>query len=111
MIDVGKYRSILETRLEELEALLQEIDKELDSHQSKDWEELAVEREGGDEVLERRGTDAQAEIAKIRAAQTRMAEDEFGYCVECGGDEIAEERLEVVPHTPPFCRKCAAKHD
>jgi RNA polymerase-binding transcription factor DksA len=108
MIDVGKYRSILEARLEELEALLQEIDKELDSHQSKDWEELAVEREG-DEVLERRGTDAQAEIAKIHAAMGRMAEEEFGYCVECG-DEVAEERLDVVPYTP-FCRKCAAKHD
>ncbi len=108
MIDVGKYRAILDARLKELESLLQEVDAELDSHQSKDWEELAVEREG-DEVLERRGTDAQAEIAKIRAAQARMEEDEFGYCVECG-DEIAEERLQLVPFTP-FCRTCAAKHD
>ena len=107
MIDVGKYRSILENRMGELETLMKEIEAELDSHQSKDWEELAVEREG-DEVLERRGTDAQAEIAKIRAAMDRMSEDEFGYCVDCG-DEIAEERLAVVPFTP-FCRKCAAKH-
>ncbi len=108
MIDVGKYSAILDARLKELEALLQEVDAELDSHQSKDWEELAVEREG-DEVLERRGTDAQAEIAKIRAAQARIEEGEFGYCVECG-DEIAEERLQLVPFTP-FCRTCAAKHD
>ncbi len=108
MIDVGKYSAILDARLKELEALLQEVDAELDSHQSKDWEELAVEREG-DEVLERRGTDAQAEIAKIRAAQARIDEGEFGYCVECG-DEIAEERLQLVPFTP-FCHTCAAKHD
>ncbi len=108
MIDVGKYSAILDARLKELEALLQEVDAELDSHQSKDWEELAVEREG-DEVLERRGTDAQAEIAKIRAAQARIDEGEFGYCVECG-DEIAEERLKLVPFTP-FCHTCAAKHD
>lgn len=107
MIDQGKYRRVLEARQAELEALLQEIEKELDSHQSKDWEELAVEREG-DEVLERRGTDAQAEIAKIKAALVRMEDDEFGYCVDCG-DDIAGDRLEVVPYTP-FCRKCAAKH-
>ncbi len=107
MTDVAKYRGVLEARMAELKALMQEIDKELDSHQSKDWEELAVEREN-DEVLERRGTDAQAEIAKIKAAITRMEEGEFGFCVECG-DEIAEDRLAVVPYTP-FCRKCAAKH-
>ncbi|MCI2398996.1 TraR/DksA family transcriptional regulator [Aliiroseovarius subalbicans] len=107
MTDVAKFRAVLENRQKELEALLQEIDEELDSHQSKDWEELAVEREG-DEVLERRGTDAQAEIAKIKAAMARMDEDEFGYCVDCG-DEVAAERLEIVPHTP-FCSKCAAKH-
>lgn len=107
MIDQGKYRTVLDARQAELEALLQEIEKELDSHQSKDWEELAVEREG-DEVLERRGTDAQAEIAKIKAALVRMEDDEFGYCVDCG-DDIAEDRLEVVPYTP-FCCKCAAKH-
>jgi len=107
MTDVAKYRGVLEARMAELKALMQEIDKELDSHQSKDWEELAVEREN-DEVLERRGTDAQAEIAKIKAAMIRMEEGEFGFCVECG-DEVAEDRLAVVPYTP-FCRKCAAKH-
>ena len=108
MTDAVKFRTILETRMAELTALLQEIDDELDSHQSKDWEELATERED-DEVLERRGTDAQAEIAKIKAAFARLDEGEFGYCVECG-DEIAGERLNVVPHTP-FCHTCAAKHD
>lgn len=106
MVDTAKYRSVLETRLAELKARLLEIDETLDSHQSKDWEELATEREG-DEVLERMGSSGKAEIAKITAALTRMDEGEFGYCVSCG-DEIAEERLDVVPHTP-FCRKCADK--
>ncbi|MGP1355336.1 MAG: TraR/DksA family transcriptional regulator, partial [Roseicyclus sp.] len=44
-------RQQLEDRLAALTERLQEIEEELDSHQSKDWEELAVEREG-DEVLE-----------------------------------------------------------
>lgn len=106
MIDTAKYRAILETRLAELIERLQGIDDELDSHQSKDWEELAVEREE-DEVLQHMGSSGKAEIAKIQAALTRMGEGEFGYCVSCG-DEISEERLDVVPYTP-FCRKCADK--
>ena len=104
MVKIAKYRAILEKREAELEARLQEIDAELDSHQSKDWEELATEREG-DEVLEHEGKLAQEEIAKIKAAYGRMEEGEFGYCVKCG-EEISTERLDVVPFTP-FCRNCA----
>jgi RNA polymerase-binding transcription factor DksA len=104
MNETAKYRALLEERQAELEARLREIDEELDSHQSKDWEELATEREG-DEVLEHEGALGKAEIAKIQAAFTRMDEGEFGFCVKCG-NEIAEERLDVVPHTP-FCRNCA----
>ncbi|WP_424943913.1 TraR/DksA family transcriptional regulator [Aliiroseovarius crassostreae] len=104
MTDTAKFRKILEDRLKELDVRLHEIEDELDSHQSKDWEELAVEREE-DEVLEGLGTSGQEEIVKIQAALGRMDDGEFGFCVKCG-DEISEERLEVVPHTP-FCRKCA----
>lgn len=106
MTDVAKFRAILEGRLKELNERLIDIDEELDSHQAKDWEELAVEREE-DEVLERMGATGQAEIAKINAALARMDEGEFGFCVSCG-DEISEERLDVLPHTP-FCRTCAAQ--
>ncbi|WP_432448927.1 TraR/DksA family transcriptional regulator [Aliiroseovarius marinus] len=107
MVDVAKYRSMLEARMKELDVRLHDIEEELDSHQSKDWEELAVEREE-DEVLEGLGTSGQAEIIKIRAAFTRMDEGEFGYCVDCGS-EVSAERLDVLPHTP-FCKDCAAKH-
>jgi len=105
MPDIAKYRPILQARLEELDERLHDIDDELDSHQSKDWEDLATEREE-DEVLEQMGTSGQAEIAQIKAALARMDEDAFGYCVTCG-DEISEARLDVLPQTP-FCRKCAA---
>jgi len=106
MVDTAKYREVLEARLTELQARLQEIDEALDSHQSKDWEELATEREG-DEVLEQMGSSGRVEITKIKAALDRVEEGEFGYCVSCG-DEISAERLDVVPHTP-FCRNCADK--
>lgn len=106
MPNAAKYRPILEARLKELDTRLHEIDDELDSHQSKDWEELAVEREG-DEVLERMGVSGEKEIAQITAALQRVEEGEFGYCVTCGG-EISDDRLDVVPHTP-FCQACAQK--
>jgi len=107
MADISKRRAALNDRLKELEARLLQIDEELDSHTTKDWEELAVEREE-DEVLEGMGLSAQAEIRMIKAALQRMDEGEYGYCVECG-DKISEERLDILPYTP-LCAKCAAKH-
>jgi len=107
MADIKKHRIALETRLQELKTRITQIDEELDSHNSKDWEELATEREE-DEVLEGMGLSAQSEIRIIKAAIARIKNDEYGYCVDCG-DVIAEERLDVLPFTP-FCRICAAKH-
>lgn len=107
MEDTKKRRATLESRLQELDERMHHIDQELDSHNSKDWEELATEREE-DEVLEGMGLSAQAEIRMIKAALVRMDADEYGDCVDCG-DEISKERLDILPFTP-FCRVCAAKH-
>ena len=104
MPDLAIRRTQLEERLAYLDARLRELDAELDSHQSKDWEELATEREG-DETLERLGQAGEAEMAQIRAALGRMDAGEYGICVTCG-DEISEERLDLLPFTP-FCRRCA----
>jgi len=106
MIDTAKFRALLESRKAELQSRMTEIDDMLDASQSKDWEELATERES-DEVLERMGAEGKAEMAKIEAALDRMEEGEFGYCVKCG-NEISTERLELLPHTP-FCRTCASQ--
>lgn len=94
----------LRERLAELDARLHGIDAELDSHQSSDWEELAVEREE-DEVLEGMGQSGLAEIEGIRAALERIKDGSYGFCVKCGA-EISDERLDVLPATP-FCRNCA----
>lgn len=106
MVDTIKYRKMMTDRLTELGERLHEIDEELDSHQSKDWEDLATEREE-DEVLEKMGSSGQAEIAQINAALARMKNGEYGFCVSCG-NEISAERLDLVPQTP-FCRTCAAQ--
>jgi RNA polymerase-binding transcription factor DksA len=104
MIDLATRRIQLEDRLAFLATRLRALDAELDSHQSKDWEELATERES-DEVLEKLGQSGEAEIARIRAALARMEAGDYGFCVRCGA-EIAPERLDLLPYTP-FCRDCA----
>ncbi len=106
MTSIDVRRRQLTERLAELNERMQLIDEELDAHNSRDWEELATERET-DEVLEGMGLSAQEEVKAIQAALERMDAGEYGYCVKCG-DEISQERLDLLPYTP-FCQKCAAE--
>jgi RNA polymerase-binding transcription factor DksA len=105
MKPVEHYERILRTRLEELEARLHKIEHDLDEPPNKDFEERVTER-GNDPVLEEIGATGLAEIRQIRAALDRIAKGEFGECTKCG-EEISEDRLEVVPHAA-LCRNCAA---
>lgn len=105
MTPTDRRKAQLEARLSDLKGRLQGIEAELDSHDAKDWEELATEREG-DEVLESMGVTGQHEMRQIEAALARIGEGEYGYCTKCGS-EIGDERLDLVPQTP-FCRNCAA---
>lgn len=91
-------------RRAELVARIAEVEQELESHHDPDWEDSATEREG-DEVLERQGLHASAEIVKIDAALRRVEAGEYGFCVRCG-EAIGEARLDVLPWTP-FCQTCA----
>ena len=45
------------------------------------------------------------ELRRIDAALVRLAEGEYGWCVECG-EAIEEKRLEIDP-AAPRCRECA----
>lgn len=104
MTMIAQREATLKKRLAELDQRLHGIEAELDTHQSKDWEELAVEREE-DEVLEGMGNSGLAEMEQIRAALARIADNSYGYCVTCG-EAISPERLDLLPATP-FCRNCA----
>lgn len=105
MTDIAARKAALLKRLSELDTRLHAIEAELDAPHSKDWEELAVEREG-DEVLEQLGQSGQDEILRIRAALQRIRDEEYGFCARCGED-ISKERLDVLPDTP-LCQGCAA---
>lgn len=104
MINVSRYEKKLRSRLRELSRRISAVQSELDQPPDADSEERASEREG-DEVLEGLGSAGLAEIRMIQAALERIANGTFGTCVACG-DDIAEERLEAVPHASR-CRRCA----
>ncbi len=105
MKSVEVRQAELAVRRDELQGRIDQIKAELDSHQDRDWEELATQREG-DEVLEGMGLDAQAELRAIAAALQRVAQGDYGTCQRCG-NAISEARLDVLPYTP-FCKECAA---
>jgi RNA polymerase-binding transcription factor DksA len=104
MIDTSHYRRKLEDRLTELGARLAQIKDELDDPLPKDWEDQATAEEG-DEVLQSLGAAGKGEIALIRAALNRIGDGTFGVCQKCG-DDIAPERLAILPHAP-LCADCA----
>lgn len=104
MTPVAQRQQQLLDRLAALQNRLSAVEAEMDSHEEKDWEELATEREG-DEVLESIGLSGQAEIRQIEAALHRIETGDYGVCAKCGA-EIAEQRLDLLPQTP-FCSKCA----
>lgn len=104
MKTVAQRKHQLLDRLSALQSRLTAVEAEMDSHEEKDWEELATEREG-DEVLESIGLSGQAEIRQIEAALHRIETGDYGVCAKCGV-QIAEQRLDLLPQTP-FCSKCA----
>lgn len=106
MNDMQQIHDRLSARRAELVARMAELDAELDSHDSKDWEELATERTA-DEALESLGHSAESEIARIDAALARIADGEYGSCAKCGAD-IAPARLALLPETP-LCAACAGQ--
>jgi RNA polymerase-binding transcription factor DksA len=106
MIDIDKQKARLLARKTELTARLTRIEGELDEPADRDVEERAVERQD-DEVLEAMGGAGLAELRGIDAALDRIAHGRYGICARCG-EEIAEARLEAVPHAA-LCQACHAE--
>ena len=99
-----RFEKMLREREAYLAQTLERVGRELEQPASKDDEERATEREG-DEVLESLGSASVAELRAVRAALRRIEDGTYGECAKCGED-IAERRLEIVPHAA-LCAKCA----
>lgn len=100
MTDPSNRQAELAARLQDLQDRLSRISQSLASHESKDFSDLATERED-DEVMEGIGTAGLREIAQIRAALGRIEAGTYGLCTVCGAP-IASARLDLLPYTP-FC--------
>jgi len=99
-----QHKAKLQARQTALLTRIGGIGEELVSHQEKDWEDMALQREG-EEVLETLGLDAQAELRAIQAALGRIETGDYGRCQLCGAP-ISAARLDILPDTP-FCKDCA----
>ena len=75
-----------------------------DGTASRATTELALEQEN-DEVLDRMATTTAADLGRIDAALTRLADGTYGRCELCR-EVIEEQRLRVLPLTT-LCVKCA----
>jgi RNA polymerase-binding transcription factor DksA len=104
MTSISKRKATLLARQAALLSRIGGISDELGSHQEKDWEEIAIEREG-EEVLETLGVEAQTELRAIKAALARIETGDYGRCQVCGS-HISAARLDILPDTP-FCKDCA----
>ncbi len=107
--EAQRFRALIEARLEDLDAE-DVLGKEGQSVVTLDQQ--SVGRLSRMDALQSQAM-AQATQARrnalragLRAALTRIAEDDFGWCDDCG-DPIATKRLELDP-TATRCISCAS---
>ena len=98
-IQFSKYKELIEQQLEELTAedvLGQSAQKtvELDQQSVGRLSRMDALQSQAMAQAQQRRRDAHKQA--LQAALCRLAEDEFGYCMECG-DKIEEARLLVNP--------------
>jgi DnaK suppressor protein len=95
----------LKVRLSELAGRVAEIDSELRKPLPADSEERATDLENHD-ALEGIKNSEIHEIRQIQGALKRIAEGNYGVCVQCGAD-IDPKRLKALPNATR-CISCAA---
>ena len=104
MRDVSKIREQLKARLQSLNQRIDEIEGDLRTAPSADFEEQATETES-DQVLEGVEDSARIEAQQIHSALQRIADGSYGECMTCG-EPIGEQRLEALPYALQ-CINCA----
>ncbi|WP_339805020.1 TraR/DksA family transcriptional regulator [uncultured Marinobacter sp.] len=99
------------SELEKLKAELSERLSRYEKHQHRtdgaldpDFSEQAVQRQN-DEVVDSLDAEVRSELQQIQHALERIEQGIGSQCERCGED-IAAERLKVLPYTS-FCVRCA----
>ena len=111
-IDNEKVRALLTQRRDELKAL-SEISSQSRGAVTLDQQSVgrlsrmdAMQQQAMAQATERQ---RKTDIVRLEAALRRVAEDEYGYCAECG-EEIAPKRLDVDP-AATHCVGCAGRRE
>jgi DnaK suppressor protein len=110
--DLERLSALLHRRRRTIEEATREAQRELLSlkEQERDPEyEESAQSELADYTLSRLIENSRRELGQIDAALTRMDEDDFGVCVDCGMD-IPLERLEALPYAIR-CEEDASRHE
>lgn len=89
---------------ESLTTRINAIKRDFSEGRSADFSEQATEQEN-EEVLVQLKADAEAELRQVNIALKKVETDLYGVCEKCSED-IAEERLKVIPYTQ-YCINCA----
>jgi RNA polymerase-binding protein DksA len=92
--------------LEERQTRIAKHTRHRDEPLSADFAEQATELENG-ETLVALDREIQDEITRIEQALRRLEDGNYSTCASCGSD-IAEKRLEAIPHASQ-CIDCASK--
>ena len=102
--DYSKLKSLLDSRLMELEDRADRIEYRLSDPGSPDWEENAA-LHSNDEVLNVLNNLTHHDIHEIRLAISRIENGSYGTCTNCG-NSIGQARLNALPFTST-CIECA----
>ena len=108
MAKLENVKKSLQDRLKTLGTRIVEIEDDLRTAPSADWEEQAIETEG-DEVLEGLENSALSEAAQIQDARRRIDSGTYDECTTCG-EPIGAKRLEALPYANQ-CIGCAEESD
>ncbi len=101
---IAEIQSHLEIQKSLLEERLGRIKENVRRGFNADSGEMAKELED-QEVVDALGNEAQGKLQQISAALQRIADGDYGKCLECGED-IADERLLASP-VARYCIDCA----
>ncbi len=115
-MDAQRFRERLETERTEVSETLRRIVERLAMPQAEGGGEIAVaDQHPADAASETESRELdmaqqrmfQGRLVRIEEALRRIAKGTYGRCVVCG-NEIPDERLEIIPDTP-YCVKDAPR--
>lgn len=107
--DLLRYKNLLLTKRQELSANKSLADMNVTAGEVRgDPADMAADESAAATQIRLQQTDSKL-LRAIEDALTRIRQEEFGICEECG-EPISKARLEAVPWTR-WCRDCKERRD